>query len=236
MNETLRRAAALIYVEDLEAPQPSADQEHHLLNVLRLRPGERIVASDGAGTWRAFELAENRRPSGIRLEATDECQREVRPEPGVAVGFALQKGDRSEWTVQKLTELGVDRIVPLESERTIVRMNPTGASRRGDRLRRVAKEAAAQSRRVYLPVVEDPSALHDALAGAVGSYRVAFAEPGGADSLGAVTAIFIGPEGGWSPSEVALAPSLIDLGPLVLRAETAAIVAGTLLSRQRVAS
>jgi 16S rRNA (uracil1498-N3)-methyltransferase len=154
-----------------------------------------------------------------------------RPTPALTVGFSLVKGDRPEWTVQKLTELGVDRIVPLTTDRTVVRWDAAKAARNGERLRRIAREAAMQCRRVWLPVVDDVQSF-DA---AVDAPDVCVADPGGRPPTLERPSILVGPEGGWSDRERARvdASARVALGPHVLRAETAAVAAGTALALLR---
>lgn len=260
-RDLLRRAEALVFVADLDAPACSREDAHHLLDVLRLRDGAPVVAADGRGSWRPYAIARPA-PAGGRgrvrgrapgppggtmtglLVPSGAPRREAPAGPALTIGFALQKGDRPEWTVQKLTELGVDRILPLLTERTVVRLEPGEVAARGARLRRVAREAAMQSRRPRLPEVADPMPLADALAeltgaaagnepGAAPAPSVTLAEPGGGPLPAAATCVLVGPEGGWSPSELGAGVTLVDLGPSVLRAETAAIVAGTLLAALR---
>jgi len=241
--ETLRRAEALVFVEDLEAPEPDEDDRHHLAAVLRLGAGDEVVISDGRGGWRrcTVTVAPSQAPARTRpgrgrhealgLAVAGPLRRSETPRPPITVGFAMQKGDRPEWTVQKLTELGVDVIVPFISERTVVRIDGPAARRRGERLRRVAREAASQSRRTVLPDVADPGPLRALPAELlVGSL---LAEPGGGPLPPEVTAVLVGPEGGWSPGELALGKGLVGLGPGVLRAETAAVAAAVLLSARR---
>lgn len=237
VDDRLRRAAALIFVEDLAAPRCSSEDEHHLRYALRLRDGEIVAASDGHGAWRLCRVvstgrADRHRSAGgaLALEPASAVVDEPPPPERAAVGFCLQKGDRADWTVQKLTELGVDEIIPLLSERTVVRLEDDDRHRRGDRLRRIAREAAGQSRRTRLPLVADPVPLAAALVELAARYRVALAEPGGGELDGA-RAVLVGPEGGWSAAELAAAPRHVGLGRQVLRAETAAIVAGVLLTR-----
>jgi len=159
--------------------------------VLRLRAGDAVTVSDGAGGRLACRF-------GPALEPVGEIERVERTEPQVTVAFAVVKGQRPEWAVQKLTELGVDRIVPLLAARSVVRWPAGQAGTQVERLRRVAREASVQSRRVWLPVV------------------------------------LVGPEGGWSEVELSFAgPARVGLGPAVLRTETAAVVAGTLLCALR---
>lgn len=237
IDDRLRRAAALVFVEDLAVPNCSPEDEHHLRQALRLRDGEIVAASDGRGAWRLCQVAAARRPErrgsasgALALEPTSEVIEDPPPPERAAVGFCLQKGDRADWTVQKLTELGVHEIVPLLSERTVVRLDDNDRRRRGDRLRRIAREAASQSRRTTLPLVADPVPLAEALEDLGARYQVALAEPGGG-GLDGTRAVFVGPEGGWSAAELAAAPHRVGLGHQVLRAETAAIVAGVLLTR-----
>jgi 16S rRNA (uracil1498-N3)-methyltransferase len=186
--------------------------------------------SDGAGGWRRCRF-------GPALEPLTEVAREPRPEPWVTVAFAPVKGDRPEWAVQKLTELGVDRIVPLLAARSVVRW-PAGRGHL-DRLRRVAREAAVQSRRTWLPVVDDVLGF-DAVAAAVAAAAeaaaeggVALAHPGGGPPTLARPMVLVGPEGGWDDRELAAGLPQVGLGPRILRTETAAVVAGTLLCALR---
>ena len=153
-----------------------------------------------------------------------------RPEPRVTVAFAVVKGERPEWAVQKLTEIGVDRIVALQSARSVVRWPLGSAGAQLDRLRRVAREAAVQSRRAWLPVVE-AVAPFEAVATEPGA---ALAHPGGGPPSLDRPTVLVGPEGGWDQAELAWGPPLVRLGPSVLRTETAAVVAGALLCALRV--
>jgi len=135
------------------------------------------------------------------------------------------KGERPELVVQKLTELGVDRIVPFAAERSVVRWEGEKAEKQTVRLRRVAREAAMQSRRTWLPEVAE---LTD-FATVCGLPGAAGADVGGDPPSLAHPTLLIGPEGGWSPRERALLPGSVGLGPTVLRAETAAISGAALL-------
>jgi 16S rRNA (uracil1498-N3)-methyltransferase len=190
--------------------------------VLRLRAGDEITVSDGAGGRRLCRF-------GPALEPAGEIERQPRLAPTVTVGFAVVKGQRPEWAVQKLTEIGVDRIVPLVAARSVVRWPAGEASTQLSRLRRVAREAAMQSRRVWLPVVAGVAGVEE-LAATPG---VALAHPGGEAPALDRPVVLVGPEGGWDDGELASAPALVGLGPSVLRTETAAVVAGTLLCALR---
>jgi 16S rRNA (uracil1498-N3)-methyltransferase len=194
--------------------------------VLRLRPGERVTASDGRGGWRQCRFID---PG--RLEPEGEPTLLTRPAPPVTVGFALTKGDRPEWVVQKLTEVGVDRIVPFLASRTVVRWDEDKAGQQVLRLRAIARAAAMQSRRAWLPVVDDVSAFGGAVNMLGGN--VALAQPGGQPPGLDRPAVLVGPEGGFAEPELALGLATVDLGPTVLRAETAAIACGVLLCSLR---
>jgi 16S rRNA (uracil1498-N3)-methyltransferase len=223
-------AAAQVLVDDPADPAVGADDRHHLARVLRLRAGEPVVATDGRGHWSLcrYRGDEVGRELGAILEPDGPVTFEPAPFPGLTVAFAPAKGDRPEWVVQKLTELGIDRIVPLAAARSVVRWDGDRAVRAIDRLRRVAREAVGQCRRVWLPEVTDVRTV----AGVVGDGAV-LAQLAGDPPPAAVTAVAVGPEGGWSPDELAIADGTVGLGSYVLRAETAALVAGAILAGRR---
>ena len=226
MNPELRRSAAHVFVESINAPQMNDEDAHHLARVLRLRAGEQVSVSDGAGRWRmcAFTAA----TAGVQLEAFTSVQQDAPPQPSITVGFALAKGDRPEWIVQKLTEIGIDRIVLVDATRSIVRWDPDKAVRNLERLRKVAREAAMQSRRTWLPQIAGPFALADLVADGV-----AIAEPDGPQLERSVHTVLVGPEGGWADAELAVAPRRVGLGNTILRVETAAVVAAAQLAAVR---
>lgn len=215
---------------DLTAPGLSEEDAHHLLRALRLRSGELVTASDGAGSWRPcrLELEAGRVP---RLAVEGDVRHEPPARPEITVAVALPKGDRGDWAVQKLTEVGVDRIVPLETRRSVVRWSGERLGRGLDRLGRIARQAAMQSRRVRLPVLGVPLTVAGVVAGHPGA--VAAAEPGGAPPDLARPVVLIGPEGGWEEGELPPGMARLGLGPGVLRTETAAVVAGAALSLLR---
>src|SRR5205085_4348243 len=159
------------------------------------------------------------------LEVEGEVVVEPAPTPPVTIAFSPVKGDRPEWAVQKLTEVGVDRIVALVAARTVVRWTGDRGAAVVERWRRVAREAAMQSRRAWLPAVEAPMPF-----GAAAAWPGAALAVGGGDppSLGRPV-VLVGPEGGWDPSELDPGLPTVGLGPNVLRTETAALAAGTLL-------
>jgi 16S rRNA (uracil1498-N3)-methyltransferase len=212
------------FVADPESPELDPDDRHHLERVLRVRPGEEVTVSDGAGRWRTCRMG----PGGT-LEPAGDVVVVPRPRPTVAVALALTKADRPELAVQKLTELGVDRILPFVADRSVVRWEGERAARHVARLRRVAREAAVQARLAFLPEVAEVAGFPSvaALPGAARCERGG--EPPGLDR----PVLLIGPEGGWSDAERGAGLPVVGLGPTNLRAETAAIAAGALLTALR---
>ncbi|HUQ39838.1 MAG TPA: RsmE family RNA methyltransferase [Acidimicrobiales bacterium] len=219
--------AAHVFVDDLDSLDLHPDDDHHLRAVLRLRAGEAVTASDGRGRWRPCTVS----AGGALLEPAGEVVGDPAPSPALTVGIALTKGDRPEWAVQKLTECGVDRIVPVASARAVVRWDAAKAARNRDRLARIAREAAMQSRRTWLPEILPLTAFADAAA-ALGP-GLALAERGGRPLSLATPAVLVGPEGGWADDELAAGLPTVDLGPHVLRSETASVAAGVLLGSLR---
>ena len=211
-------AAAQVFVDDLTAPQLDDLDAHHLLRVRRLRDGEVVIAADGTGAWRSCRLVSDAlSPDGpVEVEPVEEAS--------LCVAFAPVKGDRSEWAVAKLTELGCDRIVALATERAAVRWRGPAAGRALERWARIAREAACQSRRVRLPLVEGPLEV----ARFLDDPSAAMAVPGAAPLSPSSTTVLIGPEGGWSEAELALGIPAVGLAQNVLRTETAAVAAAVL--------
>jgi 16S rRNA (uracil1498-N3)-methyltransferase len=216
--------AAQAFVDDVDEPVLDDGDRHHFERVLRLAPGESVRVGDGRGRWRpcVFE-------SGGRLTVAGEVVVEARPDPSITIAFALTKGEKPELVVQKLTELGVDTIIPFVAARSIVRWDDERGRKRVGRLRRVAREAAMQSRRSWLPTVAEVSRFPDVadLAGA------AIADGGGAPPSLRHPTLLVGPEGGWTEEERGVGLPLVRLGDQVLRAETAAIAGAAVLGLLR---
>lgn len=225
-NDALRTSATHVLISEprgLEQTHIAIDDdvEHHLRRVLRLRVGEQVSVTDGAGRWRMCVVRLDQ--GGLRLALESASDIVSVPEPSrFTLASAIPKGDRVDWLVQKATELGADRILLLHAERSTVRWKPERAAKHVPRLQRIADEALRQSRRVRRCLVEGPVDALDVLVDAV------VAEPGGERVRGDETMIAIGPEGGWSASELQAARHRVSLGANVLRAETAGIVATTL--------
>ena len=211
--ESLRRSAAHVVVDDVAHPVMSEADAHHVFRVLRVADGEVVSVTDGRGAWRLCRAA------GGTIEPTGEPVVEPPPVAPVTIGLAIPKSDRPEWIVQKLTEVGVDRIVWLHADRSVVRWDDRRAPKHLARLHRVAIEAVQQCRRVTVPAIDGPMAATDFLTTAVA------AEPGGRVDDGRDPTIAIGPEGGWTDRELAAARGVVSLGSTVLRVETAALVA-----------
>jgi len=211
------------------------DDAHHAIRSLRLRPGDQFTSSDGRGGLVRCRVV---RASGLLVEGeVEEWITEARPRPVVRVLLSPPKGERLAWAVQKLVEVGADEIVLVEAARSVRRWKGERAFRAGERLHAVAREAAKQARRRFLPEVSGPVGWREALEEAMGAGPVVvlweragegllrLLPPDAPDRL----ALVIGPEGG-IPEEDATAARdrgalLASLGPNVLRTETAAVAA-----------
>lgn len=211
-----------------------APARHYLGEVLRLGAGAAVEVFDGRGGRYAGRLEPG-------LETVALGPREDAGGAGVEIAllFALAKGEKVDLVVQKATELGAARIVPFAAERSVVRLDGERAEERARRWRRIAEEASRQCGRADVPDVASPAPLDAALASlAPGAVPVVF-HPGGA-ALRALAqpgpaglAAVVGPEGGFTDGELRACERAgavrAALGPRVLRAETAAIVAVALL-------
>lgn len=205
----------------MDDPELSRADRHHLERVLRLATGDALTVGDGAGRWRPCRF-------GPRLEPTGPVASVPAPEPALTVGFALVKGARPDLVVQKLTELGIDRIIAFRADRSVVRWDEAQAARAVQRWRRVARASVMQCRRLWLPSIDEVSDFDGLdLAGTV------MAVPNGRALAAGENAVLIGPEGGWTDRELLAGPPHVGLGPHVMRSETAAIAAGALLAARR---
>jgi 16S rRNA (uracil1498-N3)-methyltransferase len=226
-------ATAHLFVDALaDACTIDGDDGHHLQRVRRVRPSETVTAADGTGAWRAYEVA-SVAPGRLQLVAAGAVVHEPEMRPRVCVALALTKGRAFDDVVAGLTELGVHRIEPVRTERTVVRWDEDRASGALDRWRHIAREAAMQSRRAVVPEVA-PVADLPSLRGRAGLV-VADRAGGPVDAL-AVPAtgewvVVVGPEGGLTQDETAmLGGARVAVGRHVLRAQTAplAVVAAVL--------
>lgn len=228
-------AVAHVLVPELDGEVVVAGHDgRHLARVRRLRPGEPVTAADGAGRWRAYDVAAVS-GSELRLVARGDVRWEPRLVPRLAVAFAPIKGQRPELVVSGLTELGVDRMLVVRAARSVVRWEHERASAATARLERVVREAAMQSRRAWLPDVAVGGTL-----GALGGHPglVLADRRGHAEvplPVDGEWLLVVGPEGGLDPDERAVLGRwpVLGVGPHVLRAETAAIAAAAVLASRR---
>jgi 16S rRNA (uracil1498-N3)-methyltransferase len=217
----------------------AGDAFHHLAHVLRARTGEEIVLFDGGGRQaRAHLVGVGDAALDLEVGAVEVVPRAAE----ITLLVALLKADKLDLVVQKTTELGVARIVPLATERGVVRMADERRAGRLERWRRIAREAARQCGRADVPEVTSVVDLADAVAAApIAPLRVILHEEPGQPRLRALAATppgasvaAVGPEGGFTAAEIATAKgagfAVASLGSRVLRAETAAVVTVALLA------
>jgi 16S rRNA (uracil1498-N3)-methyltransferase len=216
----------------------TGDNAHHLTRVLRVEVGQKFEITDNHQAWLAS--IETARKDLVRFNVIEEIP--ASPElPQTTLYLALIKFERFEWAVEKATELGVTRIVPVEAGRS-ERGLFEGAHRRAERWRRIARESSEQSRRLRVPEVADPARLPEALKDA-STHRCWLEEQAGAKPLlsalalrtGDSAALLVGPEGGWTDAERLQFSdagwTAASLGPSILRAETAVCAALSVLSQ-----
>ncbi len=217
----------------------------HLARVLRAQPGMRFDVVAGERVWEAVvaSVAEDR----VRFDLVAELDAE-RALP-LTLLLSVFKFDRLEWAIEKVTELGVARVVPVLARRTEKHLAQASIAR-AERWRRIAQEAAKQSRRADLPVIDVPLGLKEAVAAVPEAARLLLSEHektrGLADAVAGLLAgshaaagsrdiaMAVGPEGGWTEAEAALFAGAgwqsVTLGARILRAETAAIAATAVVS------
>ncbi|MCB1090851.1 MAG: 16S rRNA (uracil(1498)-N(3))-methyltransferase [Verrucomicrobiae bacterium] len=226
---------------NLSALTLTGDEFHHCRDVMRCRPGDRVVVFNGAGSEADVEILDFQGSTApLKLWTVSETPR---PPARLTLGQAVPKGKNMDLIVQKATELGASTIVPLLSERTVVRLDPGEAAKKQDKWQRVAIEACKQCGQNWLPEVALPVSVETFLAKAgrplPGELRLVAALTAEARSLRAIledqedrptaATVLIGPEGDFTPAELSLALGAgfdpLTLGPIVLRSETAAIYA-----------
>lgn len=211
------------------------DEAHHLGRVRRIGAGEVVEVFDGLGfATRAEVIAVGKKsvelqPVGVPLPLHE-------PPARLTLATAVPKGDRFDWLVEKATELGVDRLIPLQTERSVVDPGPAKIGR----LRRAVIEAAKQCGRNRLMMLDDPRPWPEVVGEFVAERVKIVAHPGGSSfgqwshpAPGDRAVVAIGPEGGLTDSEIETAEAAgwgrVSLGTHVLRVETAALVAAVRL-------
>lgn len=218
-------------------------QAEHLARVLRAQPGVEADVVAGGHVFHAEVAAVS--PDEVRFNLIAEIEAE--PALPVTLVMAIYKFDHMEWAIEKATELGVAAISPVITRRTEKHL-AQAATRRAERWRRIAQEAAQQSRRSDVPVIHVPQPLHAIVAVPADAVRLVLAEQERSTTLrNALESVLhsdqpelpafqmaIGPEGGWAPNEEALFDDngwrAVSLGPRILRAETATIAALSILA------
>ena len=208
-----------------------ADETRHLVRVLRLRAGDVVTATDGrGGAWQVRLLTLGETATGAIV---GDASLAAESPLAIALVQAVPKGDRMDTVVRATTELGVTRILPALTERTVVRLDPSRGRERARRWQRVAREATKQCGRAVVPAVEAPRPLAEWITdGKDADLRLCFWEVEGAP-LGRVleggdrprsVRVIVGPEGGLTREEVAGAGAMgyvaVTLGQRILRTDT----------------
>jgi 16S rRNA (uracil1498-N3)-methyltransferase len=227
-------------IRDTVATLP-ADQAHHLRDVLRIGAGEVVEIFDGAGNGYIGEV--ELRESGAIVRGLQILHSE-KPRVRLILAAALIKSAKFEWILQKATELGVHEIIPLRTRFSDIQIPGDKITFRLERWDRITREASKQCRRFEAPRVHAPRSFPDFLATEelAACHKILFSEkaqepwqinPG---ILSDRVVLCIGPEGGWDDAEIEQARKagcrILSLGPWILRAETAAIAALSILQHQ----
>lgn len=221
----------------LDAPliELSAEESHHLAQVLRKKVGDQVCLFDGQGRSATASIE----TAGRRIVSVKVIERhpaDPQPRPELVLAVPLPRGDRSRWLVEKATELGVSTLVPLHTARSVV--DPRAA--RLDKLRQTVIAACKQCGRNRLLEVREPRAWPEMLAEISPGTRLLVADRAGVPVLEALSQrrderllVAVGPEGGFTAEELAFAAGLgaesVSLGPHVLRIETAAVALSALV-------
>lgn len=223
----------LVPTEELKSDSPvlSKDAANHL-KVLRPKDGEEIELFDGKGRWRVFRYV-----GGAKELRSSDLDLHLSPSPQSLTLFAcVTKGSRWDWTIEKATELGATRIVPVISERTIVRVDSKERAAKCERWQKIAEEAARQSDAKWIPEILSPVTFPESLelvketTCLVGALTTPPPKTIG-EVLATTTStlhhsVYVGPEGDFAPHELAALLEIatpVSFGSTILRAETAAI-------------
>ena len=218
----------------------TADEAKHLREVLRLKPGDQVYVFDGAGNEFRCTIVQAKRDEAT-LEISEIVAATAPESPlNLTLGVALLKGEKFDLVVQKATELGVTRILPVMTRHADIQLrDASDAEKRLNRWRRIAMEAAKQSGRATVPEIPLPVSFESVVKSESAELRLLFSERSGkpltdAISGAPVTVItLVGSEGGWADEEINLATDngwrVVTFGGRILRAETAAITVSVLM-------
>ncbi len=215
------------------------DESAHISRVLRLEAGEHIIVSCGDGT--DFECVLERTGEGCCAEIISSCKNENEPSAQIVLFQSVIKNEKMDFAVQKATELGITRIVPVIAERTVVRIeDPKKEAKKQERRQKIAFEACKQCERACVPTVEKAMSFKDAIV-EFSKYEqkiVAYEDEKTVSITQAIKkskniAYFIGPEGGITDAEYDMLKHAgavsVSLGKRILRAETAAVACGAVI-------
>jgi len=215
---------------------------HQIRNVLRLGPGDHIIVLDNTGYEYTVVLTRISQREAVGVVLSKQLS-QAEPHTQVTLYQALTSREKFEWVLQKCTEVGVTSFVPVITERSIVRRPDADTAHKLSRWRCIITEAAEQSGRGLIPQIKSPVSFSDAVSGLVGFDRCLIGSPQAAAGLREIlragpakpiaVALLIGPEGGFTDEEAAVAESYgataFNLGNRILRTETAAVVAASLI-------
>lgn len=214
---------------------------HHIKDVLRLKIGDKVAACDESGAI-YDSVIESFTNSNMALSIEKIKKADLTKNNMIAVACAIPKKSKFDDVVDKLTQLGVDRIIPLKTERVIVKLDKRKELQRTERWKKVALSASQQSQRNFLPIIEPIMSLEEVLVDSDGYdlklIPVLIGErktlkQALSDRIPGKVIIFIGPEGDFTPDELELARRFscipVTLGDSVLRVETAAVAVASFL-------
>jgi len=207
------------------------DTAHHLLHVLRVNTGDKIILCNGAATdYSGTIIAIKSKPPNITVKIEETLLSRTEPPTKVSLYQGLPKGDKMDLIIQKCVELGIHEIIPVITSRAVAR----DSAKKAERYQRIAESAAGQSMRGIIPKVHTALSFDDAVAQVTETTFIAY-EDEQTNNLNAMLTkrpaaidIWIGPEGGFSKEEISALTNkgakTFTLGPRILRTETAAIV------------
>lgn len=217
----------LIYIDGQEA--------RHILNVMRLRENDKVIVFDGTGKEYTGFIKQTK-PKSLTVEIISTRAPKVDTLPEITLAQAILKKEKMDYVIEKATELGVHGIIPLVSERTIVRFENDKAIDKLTRWKKIAIEAAKQCGRCDVPEIKDVQKFYNAidninnfdlaLMGCLSEDTIAFKEAVSDFKTGKII-VFIGPEGDFTPDEILMAKDtsckFISLGKRILKSDTAGL-------------